>query len=92
LLEEMQTATNRKARFVTVITLIANGELHTFEGEVKGTIAHVPKGNKGFGYDPLFIPTGYRSTFAELGSEVKNEISHRAKAVSKLIAFLMNES
>jgi XTP/dITP diphosphohydrolase len=88
LLGEMQKATNRKARFVTIITLIQNGEVHTFEGEAKGTIAHEPKGIGGFGYDPLFIPTGYRSTFAELGNEIKNKISHRSQAVNKLVQFL----
>jgi XTP/dITP diphosphohydrolase len=88
LLHELSHATNRKARFVTVITLIDGGEVHVFEGEVRGTIAHEPRGVNGFGYDPLFIPTGYRSTFAELGAEVKNAISHRAAAMKKLLAFL----
>jgi XTP/dITP diphosphohydrolase len=88
LLYELKSATNRKAKFVTIITLIMNNEVHRFEGEVKGTIAFEPRGNSGFGYDPLFIPQGYRSTFAELGAEVKNSISHRAMAVKKLIEFL----
>jgi XTP/dITP diphosphohydrolase len=87
LLEELKLVTDRKARFVTVITLIINNEIHYFEGEIKGTIAFEGKGNNGFGYDPLFIPQGYRSTFAELDAEVKNTISHRANAVKKLIAF-----
>jgi XTP/dITP diphosphohydrolase len=87
LLEELKLVTDRKARFVTVITLIINGEVHYFEGEIKGTIAFEGRGNNGFGYDPLFIPQGYRSTFAELDAEVKNTISHRANAVKKLIAF-----
>jgi len=64
------------------------GSAHYFEGEIKGTIAHEARGNSGFGYDPLFIPQGYRSTFAELGPEIKNAISHRGIAVEKLIAFL----
>lgn len=88
LLQEMQNSSNRKARFVTVITLITNNETHYFEGEINGTIAYEPKGTQGFGYDPLFIPDGYKNTFAELGAEVKNSISHRAIAVKKLEAFL----
>jgi XTP/dITP diphosphohydrolase len=88
LLNELKTITNRKARFVTVITLILNNEVHCFEGEIKGTIAFEPRGKSGFGYDSLFIPQGYRSTFAELGAEVKNTISHRALAVKKLVEFL----
>jgi XTP/dITP diphosphohydrolase len=88
LLAEMNTATDRKARFVTVITLIHEGHSFFFEGEVSGTIAHEPRGHAGFGYDPLFIPTGYRSTFAELGPEIKKRISHRAVAINKLLHFL----
>lgn len=88
LLEELRQTTNRKARFVTVITLLINGEIHYFEGEVQGTIAHESRGETGFGYDPLFIPTGYRSTFAELGAEIKNSISHRGAAVKSLVSFL----
>ncbi|MDI1354140.1 MAG: RdgB/HAM1 family non-canonical purine NTP pyrophosphatase [bacterium] len=88
LLEELKWTTNRKARFVTVITLIINGEVHYFEGEIKGTIAQEPRGKNGFGYDPLFIPRGYRSTFAELSAETKNAISHRAIAVNKMVKFL----
>lgn len=88
LLHEMQVITNRRARFVTVITLILNEEVYYFEGEIKGTIAYEPRGTNGFGYDPLFIPQGYRSTFAELGKEVKNSISHRALAVKQLASFI----
>jgi XTP/dITP diphosphohydrolase len=92
LLEELKLVTNRKARFVTVITLSINGEIHYFEGEVKGTISYEARGKTGFGYDPLFIPQGYRSTFAELGAEVKNAISHRANAVNLLIDFLKKQN
>ncbi len=92
LLEELKLVTNRKARFVTVITLIINGEIHYFEGEVNGTISYEARGKTGFGYDPLFIPQGYRSTFAELGAEVKNAISHRANAVNLLIDFLKKQN
>lgn len=91
LLQELRLITNRKARFVTVITLIIDGEVHYFEGEIKGTIVHEPRGKNGFGYDPLFIPRGYRSTFAELSSETKNTISHRAIAVKQLVEFLRKE-
>lgn len=92
LLKELKNVTARKARFVTVITLLHNKEKHIFEGEIPGTIAHEPRGANGFGYDPLFIPTGYRSTFAELSPEVKNEISHRAVAVKKLVSYLKRNS
>jgi len=88
LLEELKLVTNRKARFVTVITLMINDEIHYFEGEIKGTISYEARGTNGFGYDPLFIPQGYRSTFAELSPETKNTISHRAVAVNKLVDFL----
>lgn len=92
LLEELKLVTDRKARFVTVITLIINDQIHYFEGEIKGTISYEARGTKGFGYDPLFIPQGYRSTFAELGDEVKNSISHRALAVKKVIEFFQTQS
>ena len=88
LLQELNAKTNRKAKFVTIITLIINKEVYYFEGEIKGTIAFEPRGNTGFGYDPLFIPQGYRSTFAELSAETKNQISHRGLAVKQLIDFL----
>lgn len=88
LLSELKLQTNRRARFVTVITLVLNEQVHYFEGEITGTIAYEARGKNGFGYDPLFIPQGYRSTFAELDKEVKNSISHRAQAVKKLVSFL----
>lgn len=91
LLLELKNVTDRKARFVTIITLIINGETHYFEGEIKGTIAYEPRGTNGFGYDPLFIPQGYRSTFAEVGSDVKNAVSHRALAVKQLADFLSDK-
>lgn len=90
LLQDLTYNTSRQARFVTVITLLINKQVHVFEGEVKGTIAFEPRGANGFGYDPLFIPQGYRSTFAELSPEIKNTISHRANAVNKLLAHLKN--
>ncbi|MBL7932024.1 MAG: RdgB/HAM1 family non-canonical purine NTP pyrophosphatase [Bacteroidia bacterium] len=91
LLKALQNITKRNARFVTVITLIIDGDVHYFEGEVQGTISYEGRGSNGFGYDPLFIPQGYRSTFAELSAEIKNSISHRGKAIQKLIAFLNSE-
>ncbi len=88
LLEALNTETKREARFVTVLYLMNNNSSHIFEGEVLGTIAYEAKGNFGFGYDPLFIPRGYRSTFAELGDSIKNTISHRATAFKKCLMFL----
>lgn len=88
LLDELEKQTKREARFVTVIALLLGNKRYSFEGEIRGTIAYAARGDKGFGYDPLFIPRGFRSTFAELGPEVKNRISHRAEAVKKLLAFL----
>ncbi len=88
LLNELRQFTNRKAAFVTVISLINASGIHVFEGKITGTIAFEPRGNNGFGYDPVFIPQGYRSTFAELPSETKHAISHRAKAIKALLNFL----
>jgi XTP/dITP diphosphohydrolase len=79
---------NRAARFRTVISLIRKGQEYTFEGAVEGTIRHGRAGSQGFGYDPVFQPDGYAVTFAEMSLEEKNRISHRAKAVEKLVAFL----
>ncbi|HTE00862.1 MAG TPA: non-canonical purine NTP pyrophosphatase, partial [Mucilaginibacter sp.] len=88
LLKNLHSVENRKARFITVISLIWNGEEHFFEGTVEGTIRHERSGTGGFGYDPIFQPDGYNITFAEMSLEEKNQLSHRAKAVEKLIAFL----
>ena len=88
LLHEMEGKENRKARFRTVIALVWNGKTYTFEGIVNGTITTAKRGENGFGYDPIFIPEGYEQTFAELGNDIKNQISHRAKAVEKLDEFL----
>jgi XTP/dITP diphosphohydrolase len=91
LLQELSSISKRNARFITVITLFINNQIHYFEGEIKGTIAYEARGDNGFGYDPLFIPQGYRSTFAELSAETKNTISHRGIATKKLVAFLLKE-
>lgn len=88
LLTELKESKNRKAHFKTVISLNLNTEKHEFNGTIKGTIAYEKSGQKGFGYDPIFIPEGYNKTFAELPLAVKNKISHRGKAIEKLIAFL----
>ena len=87
-LEKLGNSTNRKARFVTVISLLMDGKEYLFEGTINGQIAHRPSGKKGFGYDPIFIPDGYAITFADLDSSEKNRISHRARAMQKLIEFL----
>ena len=88
LLEELQGASNRKAQFRTVITLMNAKNSFQFEGIVKGTIAKSPLGEAGFGYDPVFIPEGVQQTFAELAANEKNKISHRANAIEKLLHFL----
>ena len=87
-LAQLANQTNRNARFRTVITLIENGKEQQVVGEVKGLIATQESGDKGFGYDSLFIPNGYDKTFAELPAEVKNSISHRANALAKLAQIL----
>ena len=88
LLDELQGASNRKAQFRTVITLMNAENSFQFEGIVKGTIAKSPRGEAGFGYDPVFIPEGVQQTFAELAANEKNKISHRANAIEKLLHFL----
>ena len=88
LLEKLANEENRKACFRTSIALIYEGETHYFDGTVEGRIIREKRGNGGFGYDPIFIPDGYDKTFAELGNEIKNGISHRARAVAKLAEFL----
>ena len=88
LLSKMSNVKDRTARFRTVISLIINGVEHQFEGRVEGRIATEKHGTEGFGYDPIFIPEGHDKSFAELGEEVKNQISHRARAVKKLAEYL----
>ncbi|WP_321334024.1 non-canonical purine NTP diphosphatase [uncultured Bacteroides sp.] len=79
---------NRKAQFRTAISLILDGKQYLFEGIIKGKIIREKRGEAGFGYDPIFVPEGYDQTFAELGTNVKNQISHRAQAINKLCEFL----
>ena len=102
LLRELGNNNNRRARFRTVIALIqkknvcpcgctAIKDIHQFEGIVNGEIIQERRGGEGFGYDPIFQPEGYDKTFAELGMEIKNHISHRARAVQKLAEYLLNK-
>ena len=88
LLHEMEGKSNRRACFKTVVALILDGETHFFEGRVDGTIIESPRGEEGFGYDPVFVPDGFTETFAEMSAEQKNKISHRGRAMAKLIEFL----
>ena len=88
LLKELEGKENRKAQFRTAICLIMEDKEYLFEGIVKGAIIEEKRGGAGFGYDPIFVPEGYDQTFAELGNDIKNTISHRARAVEKLCKFL----
>ena len=90
LLHELQGKINRKAQFKTVIALNLNNEQHLFTGIIKGEIIAKKKGINGFGYDPVFAAENSDKTFAELSSEEKNKVSHRAKAVEKLVEWLTN--
>lgn len=87
-LQKLRGRTDREARFRTVVALILDGKEYTFEGVVNGCIAEEKRGDGGFGYDPIFIPDGYQSSFAELSAAEKNNISHRGRAIRKLVAFL----
>jgi XTP/dITP diphosphohydrolase len=96
LLANLKNEENRKARFRTVIALILDEgekgkETQSFEGIVNGTIIHEKRGSEGFGYDPIFQPDGYSHTFAELGLDIKNQISHRARAVRQLADYLLSQ-
>ncbi len=90
LLAALKGMESRKAHYLAVLCLITHEGTHYFEGRCDGTIAESPKGDGGFGYDPLFIPDGYDQSFAELPSEIKSRISHRAKALDALAAFLQS--
>lgn len=90
LLRELNGSTNRVARFCCVIAAARNGKvIARFVGEVEGTITTVPSGSEGFGYDPIFVPKEFSQTFAKLGDDVKNRISHRAMAVARLRYYLL---
>lgn len=88
LLRNLEGAADRRARFRTVICLIEGGEEHLFEGIVEGRIIERERGAEGFGYDPLFIPDGFDRTFAEMTAEEKNAVSHRGRAVRRLVDYL----
>lgn len=88
LLHNLTGKSERRAQFRTVIALLIGDDTRLFEGIVRGSIIEERRGEGGFGYDPIFVPEGYDKTFAELGSEVKNRISHRAQAVEKLADYL----
>lgn len=88
LLDALKNKVNRKAQFRTVIALNFDGKQFTFEGVCKGSILENRVGEKGFGYDPIFVPEGFNKTFAEMSMEEKSTISHRGKAIKKLVAFL----
>lgn len=91
LLAELREKNNRHARFRTVIALIEKEQEFLFSGEVEGEITCEPRGSEGFGYDPIFSPENTGKTFAELGEDKKNQISHRARAVRKLLNYLKKE-
>ncbi|GAB3962093.1 non-canonical purine NTP diphosphatase [Spirosoma harenae] len=88
LLTKLSDNTNRKARFVTIFTLVLQGVEHQFEGFIEGQILAAPRGTGGFGYDPVFLPDDYDRTFAEMSIEEKNGMSHRSRALAKMIAYL----
>ena len=88
LLHNLQQQSDRSAHFKTVIALRTAEQLFTFEGIAQGQIITSPRGNHGFGYDPIFLPHGYNTTFAEMDMQAKSKISHRAKALNKLIEYL----
>lgn len=88
LLSALSGVENRAAGFRCVLVLYYGNSKHVFDGVCRGTINHQPKGEKGFGYDPLFVPEGFTETFAELGPETKNKISHRGKALAQLKEYL----
>lgn len=88
LLKNLEGVKERTARFRTVIALILDGVEYTFEGRVEGVIATEESGSEGFGYDPLFVPSGEIITFAQMSAEAKNAISHRGRAVAELVKFL----
>ena len=90
-LSKLSGENNRKACFRCVISLIIRGNEYLFEGQVDGEILPERKGISGFGYDPIFLPDGYTQSFAEMNADLKNSISHRGRAVQKLVRFLLEE-
>lgn len=92
LLTKMRLIDNREAQFRTVVALKMGGETNLFEGIVMGVITHEKHGDEGFGYDPIFRPDGYDKCFAEMSGEEKNAISHRGRAITKLVNYLTTKS
>lgn len=90
-LSKLENQGDRSAQFRTSIALILNGEEHLFDGVVRGQIAEGRSGAEGFGYDPIFIPEGHHTTFAEMSAAEKNAISHRGRAIAKLLEFLLKD-
>lgn len=89
ILERLKNVNNRKARFVSVVTLVlSEDEIYSFEGIMLGSIAYELRGYNGFGYDPIFIPDEYKLTYAEMEIELKNQFSHRGQALRKAVNFL----
>ena len=88
LLADMEHIKDRRAYYKAVICLVWNGEEHYFEGTCHGSLATAPSGNRGFGYDPIFIPEGYDKTFGELPADIKNNLSHRGEAIRKMVSFI----
>ena len=89
-LSEMEQFDNRDASFRTIISLVIDGKEYQFDGEIEGQITPERWGKKGFGYDPIFLPDGFEKSFAQMSIQQKNDISHRGRAVKKLIDFLNN--
>lgn len=85
---EMRNCSNRSCKFISVISLIINNKKYLFKGEIKGIVLNEKRGASGFGYDPIFQPDGFTKSFAEMSLEEKNQISHRAIAITKLVEFL----
>lgn len=91
-MDELSHEQNREARFRTIIALILDGREYFFEGVAQGQIIYEKRGKSGFGYDPIFLPEGYDQTFAEMDAKLKNKISHRRHAMTKLLDFLLNRN
>lgn len=92
LLADMEHIKDRRAYYKAVICLVWNGEEHYFDGTCHGRLATAPSGNRGFGYDPIFIPEGYQQTFGELSADVKNKLSHRGEAIRKMVKFIEEQN
>lgn len=89
ILDRLENSSNRNARFVSVVCLIlSDQEIHTFEGIMPGSIGFEPRGNNGFGYDPIFVPKGYELSYAEMDIDTKNQLSHRGQALRKAVEYL----